>query len=77
MAGAKPRFQEGTTSPGETESDRFAEILSAIHASRLALEGQIGGVQMEVSLVRQDLQNVVDRVTEAEGRISELEDTVK
>ena len=32
---------------------------------------------MEVTLVRQDLRNVVDRVTEAEGCISELEDTVK
>ena len=41
-------------------TDRFAEILDAIQASRRALEGQIGGVQAEVGLVRQDLQNVVD-----------------
>ena len=59
------------------QPDRFTEILEAIQASRSALEGQIGGVQMEVALVRQDLRNAVDRVTEAEGRVSELEDTVK
>ena len=54
-----------------------ADILKAIQDSCAALESQIGGVQVEVSLVRQDLRNVVDRVTEAEGRISELKDTVK
>ena len=32
---------------------------------------------MEVSLVRQDLRNVVDRVTETEERISSLENNVK
>ena len=58
-------------------ADKFAEILEAIQASRSALEGQIGGIQTEVSLVRQDLRNVVDRVTETEGRVSELEETVK
>ena len=57
--------------------DKFAEILAAIHASRNALEGQIGGLQMEVSLVRQDLRNVVDRVTETEDRISGLENNIK
>ena len=42
-----------------------AEILRAIHASRAALESQIGSVQVEISLIRQDLCNVVDQVTEA------------
>mgnify|MGYP002804399224 CR=1 FL=1 len=62
--------------PGTSE-DKFAEILAAIHASRNALEGQIGGLQMEVSLVRQDLRNVVDRVTETEDRISGMENNIK
>ena len=53
------------------------EILKAVLDSRLALEAKIGGVQSEVSLIRQDLRNTVNRVTEAEGCISELEDTVK
>ena len=66
--------------PAETQGDSLpegtvAEILSAIQVS--ALEQQIGGVQSDVSLIRQDLRNVVDRVTEAEGRISELENAVK
>ena len=58
-------------------TDRFAEILGAIQASRSALEEQIWGVKSEVALVRQDLHNVIDRVTEAEGRVTELEDAVK
>ena len=53
------------------------DILQAIQVSHSTLETQIGGVQTDVSLIRQDLHNVVDRVTEAEGRISELEDTVR
>ena len=62
--------------PPVADTDRFAEILTAIQASRSALETQIGGVQAEVSLVRQDLRNVVDRVTATEDRISELEDAL-
>ena len=45
--------------------------------THVALERPIGGVQSEVTLVRQDLRNAVDRVTEVEGRISELEDTAQ
>ena len=53
------------------------ELLQAIKDSRVALEAQIGGVQTEVLLIRQDLRNTVDIVTETEGRISALEDTIK
>ena len=59
------------------ETGMAAETLKAIHESRIALERQIGGVQSEVILLRQDLRNTVDRVTEAEGHISELEDSVQ
>ena len=74
-----PRRQASPDASAEKnpDSDKLAEILAAIQTSRQALEGQIGGVQAEVSLIRQDLRNVVDRVTETEGRVSELEDTVK
>ena len=68
--------ERGATSEA-ADGERFAEVLVAIQASRVVLEGQIGGVQSKVSLVRQDFRNVVDLVTEAEGRVSELEDTVK
>ena len=76
IPGPKSGGAEGETTPPITDADRFAEILTAIQASRSALETQIGGVQAEVSLVRQDLRNVVDRVTATENRISELEDAL-
>ena len=76
IPGPKSGGAEGATMPPAADTDRFAEILTAIQASRSALEMQIGGVQAEVSLVRQDLRNVVDRVTATESRISELEDAL-
>ena len=51
-------------------------LLAAIHASRDTLEGRISEVRSEVTLIRQDLQNITDKVTVAETRISDLEDTV-
>ena len=76
VVGVKPCSQEESTLPGDSEPDRFAEILSAIQASRLALECQIGGVQTEVLLVRQDLQNVIDSFIATDFRILDLEDTI-
>ena len=73
----KSRAEALSADSDNHQADKLSEILEAIQASRSALEGQIGGVQVEVALVRQDLRNAVDRVTEVEGRVSELEDTVK
>ena len=53
-----------------------AALLAAIHSSRETLEGGIGEVRSEDTLIRQALRNVTDRVTAAETRISNLEDTV-
>ena len=72
--GSAAGMSTGAGVPGDNAT---TEILKAIHDSRVALEAQIGGVQSEVSLIRQDLWNTVDRVTEVEGHISELEDTIK
>ncbi|KAJ1153445.1 hypothetical protein NDU88_006204 [Pleurodeles waltl] len=52
-------------------------LLSAIQASRGALEERMGEVHSEVSLLRQDLRKVAERVTSAESPISEMEDTVR
>ena len=49
------------------EGGMAAKILGAIQASHTPLESQIGGVQVEIFLMRQDLWNVVYRVTETEG----------
>ena len=58
------------TGAGIMEDNMAAKILNAIHDSRVALETQIGGVQNEVSLIRQDLRNTVYRVMEVEVSIS-------
>ena len=50
--------------------------MAAIQSSREVLEGRIGEVRSDVILLRQDLRNVADRVTDTDTKISELEDTV-
>ena len=68
-----------TATSGEVESQILpdnAALLAAIHSSRETLEGRIGEVRSEATLIRQDLTNVTDRVTAAETRISDLVDTV-
>ncbi|KAJ1184807.1 hypothetical protein NDU88_001609 [Pleurodeles waltl] len=53
-----------------------AEILMAIQGSRVALEGKIETVAVEVNLLRADLQKVSDKVKVAEGSIVELQTEV-
>ena len=52
-------------------------ILEATDESRTALETTIGEIALDVNLLHKGLRKAVDWVTEAEGRISELEDSVK
>ena len=51
-------------------------MLKAIQVSRSALESKIGKVGLDVALLRQDLLNVVDRVSGTEGRFSDQDDKV-
>ncbi|KAJ1207952.1 hypothetical protein NDU88_003342 [Pleurodeles waltl] len=50
-----------------------AEILAAIQGSRVALEGKIETVAVEVNLLRADLRKVSDKVRVAEFTIMELQ----
>ena len=43
-----------------------AALLAAIQSSQEALEGRIGEVRSEVTLIQQELRNVADRVMETE-----------
>ena len=64
--------------PGQSESQSSDnQILAAISELRASIEGRIGELRTDMSLIRQDLRNAVDRVTETEGRVSEIEDTQK
>ena len=51
------------------------QILAAISDLSSSIEGRIGDLRTDLSLIRQDLRNTVDRVTEMEGRVSEMEDS--
>ncbi|KAJ1156580.1 hypothetical protein NDU88_009298 [Pleurodeles waltl] len=50
-----------------------AELLAVIQGSRVALEGEIETVALEVKLLRADLRKVSDKVKVAEGSIVELQ----
>ncbi|KAJ1209137.1 hypothetical protein NDU88_004515 [Pleurodeles waltl] len=53
-----------------------AELLAAIQGSRVALEGKIETVAVEINLLRADLRKVSDKVKVAEGSIAELQSEV-
>ncbi|KAJ1150786.1 hypothetical protein NDU88_003575 [Pleurodeles waltl] len=55
------------------EEPSLVEILAAIQGSRVALEGKIETVAVEVNLLRADLRKVSDKVKVAEGSIVELQ----
>lgn len=63
--------QEAGTAGAET-----AKVLEAISSCQASLTSKIKEVKIDISLVRQDLQRLNDRVTEAETRLSTVEDSL-
>ncbi|KAJ1107017.1 hypothetical protein NDU88_004414 [Pleurodeles waltl] len=63
--------------PATSDEPSHAELLAAIQGSRVALEGKIQTVAVEVNLLRVDLQKVPDKVKVAEGSIVELQSEVR
>ncbi|KAJ1128675.1 hypothetical protein NDU88_007050 [Pleurodeles waltl] len=59
--------------PVNPEEPSRAELLAAIQGSRVALEGKIETVAVEVNLLLADLRKVSDKVTVAEGSIVKLQ----
>ncbi|KAJ1206324.1 hypothetical protein NDU88_001731 [Pleurodeles waltl] len=59
--------------PANPEEPSRAELLAAIQGSRVALEGKIETVAVEVNLLRAELWKVSDKVKVAEGSIVELQ----
>ncbi|KAJ1082187.1 hypothetical protein NDU88_002355 [Pleurodeles waltl] len=59
--------------PANPELPSCVELLAAIQGSRVALEGKIETVAVEVNLLRADLLKVSDKVKVAEGSIMELQ----
>ena len=71
--GGVPSATDAWAAGGEPSKPDTVTILQAIEGSRQVLATRIKEDCSDVTLLRQDLRNTVDRVTEAEGRISELE----
>ena len=76
--GAGSRGTGAEMAPGEPTgtSTETEAILKAIKDSKDAVERKVEEVRVDVSLLRQDLRGVADRVTEAEARISTAEDEI-
>ena len=76
--GSGPRGPDGARTlegPRDAPAGTTA-ILNAVKESREAVERRVEEVRVDVSLLRQDLRGVADRVTEAETRISTAEDEI-
>ncbi|KAJ1174588.1 hypothetical protein NDU88_006408 [Pleurodeles waltl] len=67
---------DGLSASTNTEEPSRAEILAAVQGSRVALEGKIETVAVEVNLLRADLRKVSDKVKVAEGSIVEQQTEV-
>lgn len=61
-------------SSSESTTDDTARVLEAISDCKSSLTCKIEEVKIDVSLIRQDLQKLRERVTETETRISRVED---
>ncbi|KAJ1194082.1 hypothetical protein NDU88_003377 [Pleurodeles waltl] len=62
--------------PAAVEELPQAELLVAIQGLRVALEGKIETVAVEVNLLQEDIQKVSDKVKVAKGSILELQTEV-
>ncbi|KAJ1123013.1 hypothetical protein NDU88_001486 [Pleurodeles waltl] len=70
--GSGEALEEPTTAGEPTR----AELLAAIQGARVALDGKIETVAVEVNLLRADLRKVSDKVKVAEGSIVDLQTEV-
>ncbi|KAJ1134624.1 hypothetical protein NDU88_001075 [Pleurodeles waltl] len=62
--------------PATAGEPTCTELLATIHGARVALEGKIETVAVEVNLLRADLRKVSDKVKVAEGSIVDLQTEV-
>lgn len=62
--------------PSDSAADDTARVLEAISDCKSTLTCKIEEVKVDVSLIRQDLQKLRERVTDTETRISQVEDDI-
>ncbi|KAJ1207935.1 hypothetical protein NDU88_003325 [Pleurodeles waltl] len=68
--------EDGQSVATNTRGALRAEILAALQGSRVALEGKIETVAVEVNLLQADIRKVSNKVKVAEGSIVELQTEV-
>ena len=74
-----PSHTSGSSGPSKSQPPQTAsasQILLAIGDLRNSIEGKIDELKSDLSLIRYDLRKTVERVTEAETKISTTEDEV-
>ncbi|KAJ1174347.1 hypothetical protein NDU88_006169 [Pleurodeles waltl] len=62
---------------GSTQAPDNVALLVAITQLRNIQDAIIGAVGTDVNLLHQDLRKAVDRITEAETKVSDIEDLLK
>lgn len=53
-----------------------SQLLSVITTCNTSLTGKMWRIWMDIGLLQQDMQNIIERVTKTESRISTLEDNL-
>lgn len=71
---AEQSVEFSTPEPELTLKQLSTQLLAAIQLSTTSLTGKIEEVRVDVGLLRNDMQNLRERVKETESRISQLED---
>lgn len=73
-----PQEEMGDIMPEEGEGEpSLKQIMEAICTCQATLTEHIDGIRAEMSFLKNDVQNIRERATEAEHRISDLEDVVR
>lgn len=69
--------QTEDTDPGLREQNNFNALMQAIATCQTTLTGKIECMQLDISLIRRDIDCFCSRLTETERRVGEAEDTLQ
>lgn len=76
---AAPQGLLSQTSPSDEDMEEeptLMDVLKTIKVNHSDLMGKVAELKLDITIMRQDMHKIRDRVSETERRISDLEDTV-
>lgn len=73
----QPEDMEQAPPEGEQEQSNFEALMQAITNCQTTLTGKIEQVQLDISLIRRDMDTFRTRLTEAERRVGDAEDVLQ